>query len=72
MTTRDTLNTTMNGGLDLWIGSGLHHFRLSIYGRSGFLIRIPFIGKAWSYPGGYSGRMGWGGVRQEHALGLED
>lgn len=65
------MNLTTTNGLDLRIGSGLYHFRLSIDGL-GVLVRVPLLGKAWAYAGGHSGRMGWAGVKVDHALGFGD
>ncbi len=56
---------TTERGLDLRIGRGLYRFHLGIYGLRSFLIRVPFIGKAWSYGPGHSGCIGWAEVKRE-------
>lgn len=66
------LNLTIDSGVHLRIGQGLYHFRFTFRGPSDFLIRVPFLGKAWSYGAGGSGRISWAEVREEDARGLED
>ncbi len=56
------MNLTIGRGVDLRLGAGLFRFRLSIHGRHGYLIRIPFIGKVWRYGLDYSGWTSWAEV----------
>lgn len=68
----DNQNTTRDTFMRLALGHGLYRFRFIIDGREGVLIRVPLLGKVWLCGPGFSGRMGWTGVRAEHALGLTD
>lgn len=66
------MNLTIANGVDLRIGSGLYRLRFAFHGPRDFLIRVPFIGKAWSYGPGSSGCIGWAEAKQEAASGWDD
>jgi hypothetical protein len=61
------LHTVTEHGFDLRVGHGPYRLRLAVYGWRFFLIRVPFIGKAWSFGPGVGGYSSWSEVRQEAA-----
>ena len=53
-------------GIELQLGRGTHRVCVRWHGRGAWLLRVPFLGKAWRY-GQERGAMGWGAVRAEGA-----
>ena len=47
MMVRDTEGNAMN--IDVTLGSGLHQLRLTYQGREAFMVRMPWLGKAWNH-----------------------